>query len=150
MNGACKKGNSPCELLTRIHHCPTAMQKNLAMTDLSQDTRVGTLTQSQQLNENKETLLPCSATTDKQCAMRRVARQNTCRAKHMASNTMPHRKGAHKQNTEVAYHSALLLGLIQHDRPNAGEDSNVETKRCFLCATTRSNVLHDTPRKQQT
>ena len=30
-----------------------------------------------------------SATTNKQCAMRRVARRNTCRAKHMASTTEP-------------------------------------------------------------
>ena len=89
VNGACKKGNSPCDSRSQeFTTVPPPCKKTLAMTDLSQDTRVGTLTQSQQLNKNKETLLPCSATTDKQCAMRRVARQNMCRAKHMASNTV--------------------------------------------------------------
>ena len=49
-----------------------------------------------------------------------------------------------------AYNSTHLQSMLQHDRATAGGDTNVETKRCLLCTTTRSKLLHGTPRNQQT
>ena len=98
----------------------------------TEDTLVETLTHSQRLDENKNNSIYAaqSQTNNASCD---VWRGETCRAPR-----------------KVACHSALLLGLLQHDRSTAGEDSNVETKHCFLCTTTRINLFHGTPRNQQT
>ena len=55
-----------------------------------------------------------------------------------------------QKKKQVAFHSAHLQGILQHDRSTAGEDSNVKTRHCFLRTTTRSNLPHGTLRNQQT
>ena len=64
------------------------------MTDHSKDTRVETLTQSQQLNENNNNSINAAQpqTSNAPCDVWRA--ENTCRAKHVASTTMPINKNS--------------------------------------------------------
>ena len=104
------------------------------MTDLSEDTLVETLKQSQRLYENNNNSINAAQplTSNALCD---VWRAQT--------------RAAQKQKKQGAYNSAHLQSMLLHDRATVGGDSNVETKHCFL-TTTRSNLLHGTPRNQQT